>query len=236
MGRNLRRVVAPAVCVVLAGLGGCSLAGGASSSAGDASVSAGPGRTATAPAPSPSPGPSSPRPAGPAPAGTTWVHAEGSSVRFVVPTGWTVLPMAEALDRGDPEALAALAKRMNVPVSQVKAAARAVDLAVFGPEHAGFAPNVTVQRLPLAEVPGEAQLRMILGIVGARVDSVEDVTTPLGAGRLSRYGLEVGSTKAVGRLLAVAGPEGVVLVTATALDRAQAEVVVALVRSSIAAD
>lgn len=163
------------------------------------------------------------------------IRAERSGLRFAVPKSWQVTDLATVLEGGDDKALQDIARKMNLPLSQLKAAARTVDVAAFGPTVKGFAANVNVQALPVEEVPTAAQLKMVMAAVGGSVESVEDVTTSLGPGRVSRYTLEVGSTKVVGRQIGVKGPNGVVLVTVSDIDAKSADVVLALVQGTLAA-
>jgi hypothetical protein len=232
MTRTTRRAAGCATALVLAtGLVGCASGGsdGGSTAAASASSSASASASGSASAPAttePSPAPS-------APAGAKLITAERSGLRFAVPRTWQVNDVATVLESGDDADLAAIAKKMNLPLSQLKAAARTIDVAAFGPAVKGFAPNVNVQSLPVEELPTAEQLSMVMKMVGGTVESVDDVTTAAGPARVSRYRLDVGVAKVVGRQLGVKGPNGVVLITVSDITAQGADVVLAMVQGSL---
>ncbi|HMM94831.1 hypothetical protein [Phycicoccus sp.] len=246
MGRMLRRGLAAACAGLALVAGGCGLGGGpaptgdgVSTSSAQAASSASPSTPPSAqPSPSPSTTPSAePSPSSSAepsaPPGTQWVTGERSGLRFAVPEDWKVLELTKVLESGDQDALARIAQQMNLPVAQVKAAARSVDVAVFGPPSRGFAPNLNVQTLPLEVMPTEAQTRMVLKMIGATVASYEEVTTPVGRGHVTGYTLPVDTNTATGRQLTVIGPKGVVVLTVTDVDVDRADTVLGMLRASL---
>lgn len=233
MGWTRRSVAgtAGAAAVVLA-LTGCGFLG-RFSSAGPAS----PGVSASAAAsdaPDASGDPATPTTAPSAPDGTTMVEARRAGIRFAVPDSWEIVDFTELLEQADAAELEAVAEGMNLTAAQFRAAASNTDLGAFGPPSAGFAPNVNVQLAPVEEVPSAAEMRRGLTMVGADVQDVQDVTTPLGPGRVTIYRLGVDGTTAYGRQLAVRGPGGVALVTVSHGDAEQAERVEAVLRASLA--
>ncbi|MGG5259034.1 hypothetical protein [Phycicoccus avicenniae] len=236
MSGTLRgRAARAAALVLLAGAAACSGA------ADDASPAGSTGRaTSASSAPatgsSASPSPSAAAPSRTAPAGTTLVRAQRSRMTFAVPTSWQVTDVTTLLSSGDEKALAGLAEQLNLSLSQVRAAARTIDVAAFGPSVDGFAPNVNVQLLPVEEPPSAAQLRLAMSAVGGTVESVEDVTTTFGPGRVSSYRLELGGRTVVGRQLGIKAPGGVALVTVSHVTAKEADVVLALVKGSLTAD
>ncbi len=169
-----------------------------------------------------------------APAGTTVVEAGRARIRFAVPDSWELVDFTALLEQADADELEAAADGMNLTASQFRAAARNTDLGVFGPPTANFAPNVNVQLSPVEEVPSAEQMRAGLTAIGADVQDVQDVTTPLGPGRVTSYRLEVAGTTAYGRQLGVKGPGGVALITVSHGDAEQAERVEQVLRSSLA--
>ncbi|MBM6401239.1 hypothetical protein [Phycicoccus sonneratiae] len=222
MGRMLRRAAGTALVAALAtGVAGCAAGG-------DPAIPDDGSRTSARPSAS-----GSPTSAPSAPPGTVLVRAERSGLRFAVPEAWEVADVATVLEAGVDEDLAAMAERMNVPASQLRAAARTIDVSAFGPSVDGFAPNVNVQGLPVEEVPSAAQLRLVTSMIGGTVESVDDVPTPVGPGRVSRYRAEIGGRSVVGRQLGIEGPSGVVLVTVTATTAAGADDVLALLQRTL---
>ena len=228
MRGTIRRAVGATTTVALATvLAGCALGG--PTHTGATELSAGPEQTAvTAPSPS-----TSPSTAPSAPAGTVYISADRAGLRFAVPEDWKVLDLADVLASGDPKALQELADRMNLPVSQIEAAARTTDVAAFGAPVQDFAPNVNVQTVPLAEVPSETQLRLGMEMVGATVDSVEDVETALGTARVSSYSLPVNGTTVTGHQLGVKAPDGVAMITISDLSADRADVLLAMIEASL---
>lgn len=163
------------------------------------------------------------------------VEASRVGIRFAVPESWEVVDFAELLEQADAAELEAVAEGMNLTAAQFRAAASNTDVGVFGPPSADFTPNVNVQLAPVEEVPSAEQMRLGLTMVGADVQDVQDVTTPLGPGRVTTYRLEVDGTTAYGRQLGVKGPGGVALITVSHGDAEQAERVEAVLRASLAA-
>ncbi|WP_299444928.1 hypothetical protein [uncultured Phycicoccus sp.] len=218
---------AAATAAVLA-LSGCGLVARFGS---DGPASTGSSAAASAAAPSAPDGPGQ-APAS-APAGTTVVEAGRARIRFAVPESWEVVDFTDLLEQADADELEAAADGMNLTAGQFRAAASNTDLGVFGPPTADFAPNINVQLSPVEEVPSAEQMRTGLTTIGADVQDVLDVTTPLGPGRVTVYRLDVAGTTAYGRQLGVKGPGGVALITVSHGDAEQAERVEQVLRSTL---
>ena len=200
--------VAVAAVLVVGGVAGCSGGGdsGASSPASGA-ASGGAAGTASGGSASPSAAPVE------APAGTTFVEAKGSRLRFAVPQDWSVLDPSTLSTEPDSPIAKELEKTYQLSAEQLAQVFGQMQLMVVGPAERSFAPNVNVVPNPLTSLPAATDLAAELGKVGAKTGTPRDATTPLGPAIVVPYELQSGKNLVQGRSIVLKGPEGFVTIT-----------------------
>jgi hypothetical protein len=212
--------VAVAALLVAGGAAGCSGGGdGGASTPASGGASSGTAGTASGASPSPTASPVE------APAGTTFVEAKGSGLRFAVPETWKVLDPSTLAT--DPESALAksLEKTYGVSADQLSKVFGAMDLMVMGPPKTSFAPNVNVVPNPLTSLPKATDLAAELDKIGATTGTPRDATTPLGPAIVVPYELQSGANLVKGRSIVLKGPNGYVTITVSDVDAKTADAV-----------
>ncbi|MFL6081029.1 MAG: hypothetical protein ACJ714_13965 [Ornithinibacter sp.] len=224
--------VCAAAVLVAGGLAGCSSGGGSAAAPASAATSA--QASASAPA-SPSAPASAPASAGTAsaPAGTTWVQAKSTGLRFAVPDDWKVFD-ATAVTEGKNKAMVTELTRMyQVDEKQLAQMFGQMDVMVMGPVENRFAPNVNVVPNGLSTLPAASDLAAELEKLGATTGTPRDVNTALGPAILVPYELSSGGNQVKGRSIVVEGPNGFATVTVSHITDKGADAVTSSVLTSI---
>nr|NLI49877.1 hypothetical protein [Propionibacterium sp.] len=191
MAPPLLRPVAAALVAGLTlavGLAGCAApAPSATVEPAGVTVSPAPATTAT-----PTAGPSEALPApAPLPAGGSWVTSAAHGVRFAVPAGWGMFDLSTFTDPAVRTALEPVATKLGLTVDEyIRELTQRNDAIVTGPDRNGFSATVSVRKeaAPVSSyVPTVAEAQVLVEAIGGTVTAVDRVTTPLGAGYITRY-------------------------------------------------
>ncbi len=219
-----------AAVLVAGGLAGCSGGGGATAGAASAATS-----TKASPSPSASASAGAGAASASAPAGTTWVQAKTSGLRFAVPDDWTVFDATAITEGKDKAMIKELTRMYQVDESQLAQMFGQMDVMVLGPVESKFAPNVNVVPNGLTKLPPATDLAAELGKLGATTGTPKDVTTALGPAILVPYDLTSGPNKVKGRSIVLEGPNGFVTVTVSHITDKGADAVTSSVLDTISA-
>ncbi|MFL6151799.1 MAG: hypothetical protein ACJ72B_05390 [Ornithinibacter sp.] len=220
--------VCAAAVLVAGGLAGCSSGGGSAAAPASAATSA----QASASAPAPTSTPASAGTAS-APAGTTWVQAKSSGLRFAVPDDWKVFDATAVTEGKNTAMVTELTRMYQVDEKQLAQMFGQMDVMVMGPVENRFAPNVNVVPNGLSTLPAASDLAAELEKLGATTGTPRDVSTALGPAILVPYELSSGGNQVKGRSIVVEGPNGFATVTVSHITDKGADAVTSSVLTSI---
>lgn len=219
--------VSVAAVLVAGGVTGCSGGGdGGASTPASGAASSGTAGTASGGAASPATSPVE------TPAGTTFVEAKDSRLRFAVPEDWSVLDPSTLSTDPDSAIAKELEKTYQLSAEQLSQVFGQMQLMVVGPAEKSFAPNVNVVPNPLTALPPATDLAAELDKVGAKSGTPRDATTPLGPAIVVPYELQSGKNLVKGRSIVLEGPEGFVTITVSHITDEGADAVTANILST----
>ena len=208
---------AAVVALALSGCGGSPSTDAASASAGgSASTSATASATASASA-SASPTEAT------LPAGSQWVEAPRSGIRFPVPEDWKEISFREVLDSGDKDAIEKAATSMGVTPEQLETVADQIEVMAFGPAVKGFAVNINAVPQPNTAMPSAAEATSQMQQIGGKVGKAKEGTTSLGKSLVVPYTLKVQDRTVQGRTLLIETDDGVATLTVSHVSADQAD-------------
>ena len=203
---------AATAAVAALALSGCG--GSPSTDAGSASSSATASATASASA--------SPTEAA-LPAGSQWVEAPKSGIRFPVPDDWKEISFREVLDSGDKDAIEEAAKSMGVTPEQLETVADQIEVMAFGPAVKGFAVNINAVPQPNTAMPSAAEATSQMQQIGGKVGKAKEGTTSLGKSLVVPYTLKVQDRTVQGRTLLIETDDGVATLTVSHVSADEAD-------------
>ena len=157
------------------------------------------------------------------PAGSMWIEAPKTGIRFPVPDDWRTISFQEVLDSGDTQAMDDAARTMGVTTDQLKELAKQIEVIVFGPTIGKFAVNINAigqpgTKLPTAKLAG-AQLEKLGGKVGTAVSG----TTAFGKSLVVPYSLKLPAATIQGRSILLETPDGIATLTVSHVSEAEAD-------------
>lgn len=142
------------------------------------------------------PKPKADKPKKPKPKPANVVTAAVVGLQFVAPKGWTTLTEADLANVSN-EDLAAYAKVAGVSTDELQSSFSQGGLYLFGSSG-----SININAVGTGQVlPDEAEFRTQLGSRGFNISSVEDVSTPVGPGRVVYYSLSIPGKTAYGAAL-----------------------------------
>ena len=147
------------------------------------------------------------------PAGSQWVEAPKSGIRFPVPEDWKSMSFREVIDSGDKEAIDEAAKSMGVTPEQLDTIADQIEVIVFGPTVKGFAVNINAVPQPNTAMPSAEEATSQLSQIGGKVGKAKEGTTSLGKSLVVPYTLKVQDRTVQGRTLLIETDDGVATLT-----------------------
>ena len=147
------------------------------------------------------------------PAGSQWVEAPKSGIRFPVPEDWKSMSFREVIDSGDKETIDEAAKSMGVTPEQLDTIADQIEVIVFGPTVKGFAVNINAVPQPNTAMPSAEEATSQLSQIGGKVGKAKEGTTSLGKSLVVPYTLKVQDRTVQGRTLLIETDEGVATLT-----------------------
>ena len=147
------------------------------------------------------------------PAGSQWVEAPKSGIRFPVPEDWKSMSFREVIDSGDKETIDEAAKSMGVTPEQLDTIADQIEVIVFGPTVKGFAVNINAVPQPNTAMPSAEEATSQLSQIGGKVGKAKEGTTSLGKSLVVPYTLKVQDRTVQGRTLLIETDDGVATLT-----------------------
>ena len=210
---------AAVAALALSGCGGSpSTDAGSASAGGSASTSA----TASATASASASASASPTEAT-LPAGSQWVEAPRSGIRFPVPEDWKEISFREVLDSGDKDAIEKAATSMGVTPEQLETVADQIEVMAFGPAVKGFAVNINAVPQPNTAMPSAAEATSQMQQIGGKVGTAKEGTTSLGKSLVVPYTLKVQDRTVQGRTLLIETDDGVATLTVSHVSADEAD-------------
>jgi len=156
-------------------------------------------------------------------AGSMWIEAPKTGIRFPVPDDWRTISFQEVLDSGDTKAMDDAAKTMGVTTDQLKELAKQIEVIVFGPTIGKFAVNINAIGQPGTKLPTAKQAGAQLEKLGGKVGTAVSGTTAFGKSLVVPYSLKLPAATIQGRSILLETPDGIATVTVSHVSEAEAD-------------
>ena len=157
--------------------------------------------------------------------GHEWATIPDTTIRFAIPSGWTVVDPAGLAKNPDkiPDSVKDMAERAGMtPEDMVAAMSESSRLIVTDPDADGFVQNINVTATATEDLPTQADLvDQMERVIGAKdVQVTGPVPTPLGPAARVAYRIDTPTLSAYGTMVAVPGPDGnMYLLTASSAEQ-----------------